>query len=180
MIDILNIFRRVYNKIYTPLYKRRFLHCGTNVHFSPIDSHFSYESIHIGNHVSIGYGADMIATRSKIIIGNHVVFAPKVSIRGGDHRTDLVGAYIDTVNDSMKLPENDKDVIFEGDNWIGMNVIILKGVTVGKGSIIAAGAVVNKSVPPYSVVGGVPAKVIKFRFTPSQIIEHEKLLDPEL
>ena len=60
--------------------------------------------------------------------------------------------------------------------WIGSNVTLLSGVTVGRGSIIAAGAVVNKDVPPYSIVGGVPAKVIKFKWTVDQIIEHESKL----
>ena len=76
----------------------------------------------------------------------------------------------------MKLPENDQDVVFEGDNWIGMNTTILKGVTIGRGCIVAAGAVVNKSTPPYTIVGGVPAKVLKMRFTPEQIKIHEDLL----
>lgn len=76
----------------------------------------------------------------------------------------------------MKLPENDQDVIFEGDNWIRMNVTILKGVTIGRGCIVAAGAVVNKSTPRYSIVGGVPAKVLKMRFTPEQIKGHEAIL----
>lgn len=76
----------------------------------------------------------------------------------------------------MKLPENDLDVVFEGDNWIGMNSTILKGVTIGRGCVVAAGAVVNKSTPPYSVVGGVPAKVLKMRFTKEQIAEHERFL----
>lgn len=87
------------------------------------------------------------------------MFGPHVSIRGGDHRSDIVGRYIDEVKDTDKIPQNDKDVIFEGDNWIGMNSTILKGVTIGRGSIVAAGSVVVKSTPPYSIVGGVPARV---------------------
>lgn len=67
------------------------------------------------------------------------------------------------VTDKDKLPENDQDVVFEGDNWIGANAIILKGVTVGKGSVISAGAVVTHNVPAYAIVGGVPAKVIRMR-----------------
>lgn len=119
----------------------------------------------------------MVASRSRIILGDHIVFGPKVSIRGGDHRIDLIGKYIDEVYDTMKMPENDKDVILEGDNWIGMNVTILKGVTIGRGSIIAAGAVVNKSIPPYSIAGGVPAKILRQRFSPQEIFEHESLLN---
>ena len=136
-----------------------------------------YPNLYVGNHVSIGYNADFVASRSKIIIKDHVVFGPHVSIRGGDHRVDIVGRFVDTVRDDEKLPENDQDVIFEGDNWIGMNSTILKGVTIGRGCIVAAGAVVNKSTPPYSIVGGVPAKVLKMRFSDEEIIAHEEILN---
>lgn len=176
MFDIKDLIKRLYNKIYIPLFKKKFGICGKDVTFSPFDSKFTYENIYLGNNVNIGYGADMIATRSKIIIKDHVVFGPNVSIRGGDHRTDLLGVYIDDVTDDMKLDINDRDVIFEGDNWIGMNSIILKGVVIGKGSVIGAGSVVTKSVPPYSIVGGVPATVLKKRFTAEQISKHENIL----
>lgn len=176
MIEIKWYIRKLYNRIYTRACKKKMLHCGSNVYFSPFDSVFTYETMHVGNNVSIEYHADFVASRSKIIIGDHVVFGPHVSIRGGDHRFDIPGRYIDTIKDDEKLPENDADVVFEGDNWIGMNVTILKGVTIGFGSIIAAGSVVTKSIPPYSIAGGVPAKVIKKRFDEQAIEEHEKLL----
>lgn len=64
--------------------------------------------------------------------------------------------------------------IVGNDVWIGSNVVILGGVTIGHGSIVAAGSVVNKDVPPYSIVAGVPAKIIRYRFTESQI---KQLLD---
>lgn len=68
-------------------------------------------------------------------------------------------------------------VKIEGDNWIGANATILKGVTVGFGSVVAAGAVVTHDVLPYSIVGGVPAKILSMRFTDVEIQEHEKLLN---
>ena len=176
MFDIRLFVKRAYNKIYIPQCKKRMLSCGKDVFFSPCDSIITYESLYVGNHVSIGYHADFVATRSKIIIGDHVVFGPHVSIRGGDHRFDIPGRYIDSIKDEDKLPQNDADVIFEGDNWIGMNATILKGVTVGFGSVVAAGAVVTKSIPPYSVAGGVPAKVIKQRFTRDQMEYHSERL----
>lgn len=177
MFDIKLFFERVYNKIYIPIYKKKLGKCGSIVSFSPFNSVFTYENMYVGNHVHIGYHADFVASRSKIIIGDHVVFGPHVSIRGGNHRTDIVGRYVDEVKDEDKLPENDADVVFEGDNWIGMNVTILKGVTIGKGAIIAAGAIVVHDVPRYAVVGGVIAKVLKMRYSVEDIIQHEKLLE---
>ena len=73
----------------------------------------------------------------------------------------------------------DKDVIVEEDCWIGCNVTLLAGAHIGRGSIVAAGAVVNKSTPPYAVIGGIPAKVIKFKWTVDDILKHEAILYPE-
>ena len=70
----------------------------------------------------------------------------------------------------------DLPVVIESDVWLGANVTILKGVTIGRGSVIAAGAVVNRNVPPYSISGGIPAHTLRFRFTRDQIMEHERLL----
>lgn len=80
------------------------------------------------------------------------------------------------ITDAEKGEGYDNDVIIEDDVWVGTNVTILKGVTVGRGAVVAAGAVVTKFVPPYAVVGGVPAHILKFCFTAEQMIEHEKLL----
>ena len=56
---------------------------------------------------------------------------------------------------------------------------LLSGVHIGRGAIVAAGAVVSKDVPPYSIVGGIPARIIKFRWTIEEILEHEHILYPE-
>lgn len=75
------------------------------------------------------------------------------------------------------MPVQDAPVVIEDDVWCGANVTILKGVTIGRGSVVAAGAVVTKSFPPYSIIGGVPAKLIKMRFSPEEIVQHEALLN---
>lgn len=132
--------------------------------------------IHCGHHVSIGPHASFIASKAHIFIGNYVMFGPNVTIRGGNHRIDLIGKLLYEVREDDKLPENDKDVIIEDDVWIGCNVTILKGVTIGCGAVVGAGSVVTKDIPPYGIAAGNPAKLIKFRFTEEQIMEHERLL----
>lgn len=92
--------------------------------------------------------------RGQSKIGDHVMFGPNCTVVTGDHRMDVVGKYMSTVTVAEKAPENDLPVKFEGDNWIGASAIVLKGVTVGIGAVIAAGAVVIHDVPPYSIVGG--------------------------
>lgn len=132
--------------------------------------------IHCGHHVHIGPHASFMASIAHIYIGNYVVFGPNVTIRGGDHRIDLIGKHIYEIGEEEKLQENDKDVVIDDGVWCGCNVTILKGCHIGKGAVIAAGAVVTKDVPPYAIVGGNPAKVIKYRFTDEQISEHERIL----
>ena len=85
---------------------------------------------------------------------------------------DIVGRTMISVTNEEKRPEDDKDIIFEGDNWVGANATILKGVTIGQGSVIAAGSVVTRDVPQFSIVGGVPAKVIKMRFSEEMVQAH--------
>ncbi|MBS1572888.1 MAG: hypothetical protein JST62_10870, partial [Bacteroidetes bacterium] len=92
---------------------------------------------------------------------------------------NIIGKFVTDINESNKPKGYDKDVVVERDVWIGCNVTLLAGVTVGRGSIIAAGAVVNKDVIPYCICGGVPAKFIKFKWSIDEIIEHEAILYPE-
>ena len=133
------------------------------------------ENIIAGEPISIGPNCIIYTTRAKLIIKSHFVSGPNLTIITGDHHY-VVGKYLDDIKDSDKIPENDQDVVIEEDVWCGANVVIRKGVTIGRGSIVAAGSVVTKSCPPYSVIGGVPAKVIKRKFTEAQIIEHERIL----
>ena len=87
-----------------------------------------------------------------------------------------VGRFIFDVQD--KKPDDDKDVVIHDDVWIGTNVTILKGVTIGRGAVVAAGSLVIRDVAPYAVVGGVPAKLLKYRWEPEVILKHEEMLYP--
>ena len=155
--------------------KSRFAEFGDHVHVGHY-CEFIPSHIHCGHHVHIGPHASFIASIAHIYIGNYVMFGPGVTIRGGDHRIDVVGKHIYEVGEAEKLPENDQDVVIDDGVWVGCNVTILKGVKIGKGAVVAAGAVVTKDIPPYSIVGGNPAKVIRMRFSEDEIQKHEFLL----
>lgn len=148
---------------------------GVGFEFDP-DGTYSYETIHVGDNVSLGVRPTLLATRSTIRIGNDVMFGPEVTVRGGNHRFDLVGVPTRQVTDAMKRPEDDQGVVIEDDVWIGARAIILQGVTIGRGSVIGAGSVVTRSIPPYSVAAGNPARVIRQRFDAGTALCHEAIL----
>ncbi|WP_299824552.1 acyltransferase [uncultured Pontibacter sp.] len=93
-------------------------------------------------------------------IGNYVMIAPHVAILNSTHhfnRTD-----IPMIMQGKGLNMNP---VIEDDVWLGRNVVIMPGIRIGKGSIVGAGAIVTRDVPPFSIVGGVPAKILKTRQT---------------
>lgn len=110
----------------------------------------------------------------KLKIGNYCSIAPDVIfILGDDYRMDLTSSYpfkVQVLCSQEYEVLSKGDIIVGDDVWIGYGVAILLGMTIGQGSVVAAGAVVTKDVSSYTVVGGVPAKVIKRRFS-------EKIVD---
>jgi acetyltransferase-like isoleucine patch superfamily enzyme len=110
----------------------------------------------VGNNSSIGPYA-YIGCSGYIEIGENVMMSPRVSIYSENHNFE------DTTLPMISQGVARSFVKIEDDCWIAANSVILAGVTVGKGSIVAAGSIVTKDVPPYSVVGGNPAKLLKSR-----------------
>lgn len=173
LFKILNIPFLAFRRMIMHLMKFRFIRAGSNVIFNPFDN-FSFDKISLGNDVYIGPGASMRSAHSTITIGNKVMMGPNVIFVGGNHNTEVLGMYMFDIK--AKDSHHDRPIVVEDDVWIGNNAMILTGVTIHEGSIIAARSVVTKDVPPYSVVGGVPAKVIKSRFTPSELKEHIRVI----
>ena len=126
--------------------------CGKNVDIgrnAKVSSRVS-----IGDRSGIGDGCYI---QGKVILGNDIMMAPNVAIIATDHKHDRVD-----------IPMNqqghyDGTIEIGDDCWLGYRAIICSGVKIGRGSIVAAGAVVTKSVPEYSIVAGVPATVKKYR-----------------
>ena len=162
-----------------PVIKGSFASCGKGVRVGQNCSFSGVENISIGDNSSLGSGTRILTTRAKVSIGKEVMFGPAVTIVSGDHRIDVIGKYMREITDAEKRPEDDLDVVIEDDVWVGTGAIILKGVTVGRGAVVAAGALVTKDVPPYAIAGGVPARVIKMRFSPEEIEAHERAISSQ-
>ncbi len=154
----------------------KFGHIADNVILTP-PIYGTFNNIYIYEGVSIAAYAHLSTPNAKIIFKGNTAVAEHLTIHTGNHAR-VIGMYMTDINEDNKPKGLDHDVIINKDVWIGSNVTILEGVTIGRGATIAAGSVVNKDVPPYSIVGGVPAKVIKFYWTVDEIIEHEKKLYP--
>lgn len=141
---------------------------------------------HIRRNVKIGkatYLSPNTVIESNVVIGKYCSFAPNLYIAPGEHYTNLATTH-PFLFDPMwrkKLGLVEKDYYYKkigkydlmttigNDVWIGLNSIIMRGVSIGDGAVIAAGSVVTKDVPPYAIVGGVPAKIIKYRFSDKTI-----------
>ena len=167
----------LWDMLWAPVWKRAMKSCGKGVYLRPMSSDIKgLQNLSIGDGTSIPKGSTFYCTEAPLTIGRKVIFGPNPTIITGDHRIDIIGKYIIDVTTSEKLPENDEAVVIEDDVWCGANVTILKGVTIGHGCVVAAGAVVTQSFPPYSIIGGVPAKLIKMRFSEEQAKENDRIL----
>ena len=113
------------------------------------------KGLKIGKFSGIGINAQL---QTPLEIGDYVLMGPDVVVFTMNHETSSLDRPIGTQGMTAR-----RKVTIGNDVWIGQRSMIMPGVTIGDGSIIAAGSVVTKDVPPYSVVGGVPARVLKMR-----------------
>lgn len=138
-----------------------------------IENVYMNERCHILGHSII------LTTLAKFVMKKNSGAAEGLTVVTGNHAS-FVGKWFMDVTDKDKTDDvYDRDVVVEEDVWIASNVTLLAGVTVGRGSVIGSGSVLRQSNPPYSIVAGNPAKVVGFKFTPEEVIEHEKMLYPE-
>ncbi len=134
-----------------------------------VDIWSPHRDIILGHQVQFGAGSIIHCDAE---FGNKILIARNVAFVGrNEHKYDLVGK---TMWDSPR-GDNYKTIV-EDDVWIGHGAIIIAGVTIGRGAIVSAGSVVTRDVPRYSIVGGVPAQVISWRFNESDRKLHEELV----
>ena len=193
-MPFINIFKGVWRAYHRMLYRRRNVVIGKNVIFNPttvfggynkIHNNANVGSAHIGRYTYVGGNSNMLCAS----IGSFTSISTDVIVQQLTHPLDTVVSTspvffsdkcqcVETFVEKTLFDEFLKvdgfSIKIGNDVWIGSNVILKGGITIGDGAVVAMGSVVTHDVPPYAIVGGVPAKVIKYRFDEDQV---KKLLD---
>lgn len=172
---ILAILRSIQTQLHT-IGKQRYLSVGRHLHVGKGTRLWAPKSIVIGSHVYIG---KQVHIEANCDIGDYCLIANRVAIIGrNDHDFKAVGfpmRYAPWIG-SKRFPSAHMEVkaIIGSDVWLGYGAVVMTGVTIGRGSVVAAGSVVTKDIPPYSIAAGVPAQVVAMRFADQQTItRHE-------
>ena len=149
--------------------------CGNNVVLLYPLHIVSPQSVYIEDNVKLTNGLSIInAPTEKVIIKKYTEFAANCTIVTNNHRSTV--GVPQFILGASHVNDKSGDVVIEEDVWLGAGATILAGVRLGRGCIIGANSLVTKDVPPYAVVAGSPAKIIKKKFNNTQIINHEKTL----
>ena len=172
--------RRLRNRISLKFAIRKNVVFGQHLHVGPGSVIEAPHRLSIGDHVYVGKNCTIECDGS---IGNHVLIANMAGLIGRyDHDYSVVGVPVRQspwIGDlDYNGPGKGLEIVVEDDVWIGYGAILLSGIKIGRGAIIAAGSVVTRDIPPYAIAVGTPAKVLSYRYSPEQIIEHERKLYP--
>ncbi|MFC5381920.1 acyltransferase [Aquipuribacter nitratireducens] len=143
---------------YSHVEQRRRLIAGPGLRMSPSVSLRNAQRIALGREVHVGERSSLWAGDStgRIVLGDHCLLAPEVFITASNYGT-VWGAPV------MQQPKQERDVIVGADVWLGVRAVLLPGVRVGDGAVVAAGSVVTRAVPSGAIVAGAPARVIGWR-----------------
>jgi len=134
-------------------------------------------NLFVEDFVKIRYGFTIInAENESIYIKKYTEIAPDVTIVTNNHRATV--SIPQVILGESHINDKNADVVIEEDVWIGTRATILAGVTLGRGCIVGANALVNKTVPPYALVAGTPARIIGVKFSLEDIEKHEEALYP--
>ena len=170
--------KRLWQALYRQYGVRGAVRFGRDLHLGMGTVVDSTTGLDIGDDVYIGKGCTVECNGS---IGDGVMIANRVGLVGRhDHDVSAIGRSVrrapwigDADFDPVKKAEQ---LVVEDDVWVGYGAIVLSGVTVRRGAIVAAGALVTKDVPAYAIVAGVPARRVGWRFTDAEVRAHEAAL----
>ena len=170
-------FRRVCEVLrYRYFFNPMSIDMGDGTHINPPALIFGKENIHLGKNCNIDWESRLYCTAGQFIMKDNSGAAVGLTVITSNHDKKPGVKYNKGDNSNLVA----STVLVEEQVWIAANVTLLPGAHIGRGAIIGAGAVVrNIKVPPYAIVVGNPAKIVGFRYTPEEIIMHEKVFYPE-
>lgn len=156
LLVYLNIYKHFSTTLYSSVISLILNKCGNNFKIQTNSKIIKHSKLTIGDNVSINH-CSYINASGEVIIGNNVLIGPFVMIHSGNHNFQ---SKLKLIRDQG---HNLKKTIIGNDVWIASHVCILPGVSIGDGCVIGAGSIVTKSLPPYSIAVGNPAKILSFR-----------------
>lgn len=178
-MNLIHFSRKAWHKILTVLYHYQFKHISRSARVQYSVKVANPGHLYMGENTNIDDGGIIMNTRANLIIKNNSGAAVGLLAITGNHMS-IVGKNLMQITEKTKDEldpnhEMDKDIVVEEDVWIAARVTLLSGAHLGRGCEVGSGSVVRGTIPPYAVVIGNPCKIVGFRFTPEEIIEHEKV-----
>lgn len=173
----------VFSKIKEKRWRKQFVNAHPTAHISNQAYIISPANLYMEEGTSIKGHAIIMNSNAKFIMKKGSGAAHNLLVSTGNHMF-IPGYTYKQVTQEIKEKydinhDYNKDVIVDEDVWLATRVTLLCGVHVGRGAVVGSGSVVRSNIPPYAMVVGNPAKIVGFRFTPEEVIEHEKKLYPE-
>lgn len=169
---IINFISRLDNRLQGSILKSGLGYCGKNVVLHKPNICSNPGNMYLYDNTSIMKNWIVLSDTGRFIMKEHSIASTNLVVITGNHNRVIDHTLQDSI--ANRLADEEKDVICEEEVWLGSNVVLLPGVTIGRGATVAAGSVVNRDLPPYSLCAGVPAKVKKMYWTKEQILNHEE------
>lgn len=165
------MIKKVVRRLFRILIGKRNIYGKVGKHNRFVHGAIVYENAQIGNYNYIGPYTVINNCR----IGNYCSIGPGCMLGLGEHDLNAVSTYpkVNNGDGNMALFDFEHTTCLENDVWLGANAVVKQGVCIATGAVVGAGAVVTKDVPPYAIVVGAPAKVLRYRFPEEKI---QKLL----
>lgn len=163
--------KQIVREVLRPWLRRRYrlAELGEGFHWARDGKMTFGDGSRIGRYAYVGTGFEC---EGPAVIGDLCMISAGCKVVGADHTFDTVGTPTRLGFPAEARPAT----IFGVDSWIGRNVLIMEGVRIGAGAIVGSGALVTRDVQPYTIVGGVPAKVLRHRFPDEQVSQHDRAL----
>lgn len=171
---LLNFLSRLNNRFYGYCLKKDLGFCGKNVVLHKPNICSKPVNMFLYDNTSIMKNWLLLSDTGKFIMKEHSIASANLVVITGNHNRVIEHTLQDSI--ANRLADEEKDVICEEEVWLGSNVVLLPGVTIGRGATVAAGSVINRDLPPYTLCAGVPARVKKVYWTEEQILKHEELV----